>query len=120
MGRATGRARFSPHFSNHTAPAPAPLRARPRDTGNTLGCGECASELGKSAEWFRENLEALYGRGMPRPIDQPGHRRWDMAEWLAWRRGFKGPKDAANDHAAQAQPFTDDEHRERLRRAYAR
>ena len=115
MERASGQARHSPPKSDRGEPAPAPRIRLQRP--ETYTCGICANELGKSAEWFRDNLEQLYARGMPRPIDQPGHRRWDAAAWRAWRLGFKGPKDAAND-VAPADPVTINDHREILRRAY--
>lgn len=112
MERASGQAQRTP-LSDSVVSAPAL-----RDREETLSCGECAHKLGKSTQWFREHLGPLYDRGMPRPIDQPGQRRFDRSQWLAWRRGFKGPKDAANDIDAPADPVTLDEHRVRLRNAY--
>ena len=115
MDRAPGQVRQFPPSPKHGEPAPA-HRMRLRRP-ETYSCGDCANKLGKSAEWFRKNLEQLYARGMPQPIDQPGHRRWETIGWDAWRLGFNGPKDAAND-AAPAEPVTVEGHRERLHRAY--
>lgn len=113
MERASGQARRTPLIIR-VGPAPAA-----RDRRFTYSCAECAQRLGKNTVWFREHLaELMESRGMPPPLDVPGQRRWDIPTFDAWRDGFKGPKDAANDTVAEHEPLSIEDHQHRLRLAY--
>lgn len=87
----------------HAPPAPPPL---------TYSCADCARRLGKAVDTFRRNLEAYYAAGMPRPLPGPGQRRWERGLWDAWRRGYLGLVQPANDAEAI------DDHRLRMAAAY--
>jgi predicted DNA-binding transcriptional regulator AlpA len=83
---------------------------------------ELAEALGHSVDWIyrRRNLEALYGQGMPRPIAQSGHPRWERSGMEAWllRHHPKAMAEAANDQAPAPEPQSDRGWSRRLADAY--
>lgn len=65
---------------------------------------QVAAFFGHSLEWMREraNRDALYARGFPRPIDAPGHPRWDPIAIRQWLRAQRG--EPASPHANAPSP----------------
>ena len=77
----------------------------------TYSSAQIAQLLDRGAEWFYEHREQLQARGMPAPLDLPGHRQWSRAQIDAWLAGVdkravagKLPLRPANDAAPVPAP----------------
>ena len=102
-------------------------KRRPRnrsDLSQPFTINELAVRLGHTSNWLyrRGQLDALYARGMPRPIPQHGHRRWLRAEILRWLNlNFpEAPPPAANDALPVQDPQSSADWHKRLAAAYTR
>lgn len=90
--------------------------------GNVLRTAELCRELGCRKHWFYRHRERLHAEGMPRPIAEVGHPRWDAASFYAWkgRHHPAAPRAAANDTAPPLGPDNLDAWRAALASAYGR
>ncbi|MET4418839.1 hypothetical protein [Bradyrhizobium sp. RT3a] len=82
---------------------------------------EVATAIGISLETFYRTRRLRHERdGLPSPICERGPLKWERTGFDAWltRHHPMRPKTIANDAFAPPPPGNDDEHRERLRKAY--
>ncbi|WP_445217121.1 hypothetical protein ACKWRH_34225 [Bradyrhizobium sp. Pa8] len=82
---------------------------------------DVATAIGISLDTFYRTRRLRHERdGLPSPISERGPLKWERTGFDAWltRNHPMRPKSIANDAFVPPPPGNDDEHRERLRKAY--
>lgn len=94
---------------------------RPQSTQPPYSSTEVATAIGVSLDTFYRTRRLRHERdGLPSPISERGPLKWERTGFDAWltRHHPLRQKMIAHDAFARAPALSDDEHRERLRRAY--
>lgn len=104
------------------APQHKPTSLAPAPPRKCYTAVECAHMIGISVDEFYQQREKLHDNGMPRSAT-PGRIRIPKLAFDAWlnRDHPNAPRGRpANDPVPLPHPQSDDEHRDHLRRVYAR
>lgn len=97
------------------------MHLRPESMQPPYSSTEVATAIGVSLDTFYRTRRLRHERdGLPSPISERGPLKWERTGFDAWltRHHPMRPKTIANDAFAPPPAASDQEHRDRLRRAY--
>jgi hypothetical protein len=97
------------------------MRLRPQSMHPPYSSTEVATAIGVSLDTFYRTRRLRHERdGLPSPISERGPLKWERTGFDAWLTRYHPMrrKTIANDAFAPPPAASDEEHRERLRRAY--